>query len=439
VEEEWEPFEVIQEEGETTLRLCGIKEERKTIEETDVPKILRAIKRGWNVDIDFAVVEGDINIAGLGLDRDEQGRSIIASEILIMHSIINGTVDFNEASFRQVAGFSNVSFEQWVDFIGASFESAAVFNEASFEQRVEFSNASFEKEAYFGNTSFEKEAYFDNASFEQKAEFSEASFEQRAEFSEASFEQRAEFLGVKMTYPAYFIGVHLRENTVLRGLWNYILAPLFWPIVLLIAIVKAKRNPEREQKLWEVIKEKSRKLMHERVKATVTDVSSINTNTIIDTSTNPRLKRYIDDEQWIYSWRSNPKGRWWREAVFRLWELTSHCGRSIGLWAFWSFLLVSLFTLSYTPAPNWMGNSWCNFWQEHGAEFEQTAPSLQGQPVGFWSCFYFSIVSFTTLGFGDIVAINPIARFLVGAEVVLGYVMLGGLISIFANKFARRS
>ncbi len=57
----------------------------------------------------------------------------------------------------------------------------------------------------------------------------------------------------------------------------------------------------------------------------------------------------------------------------------------------------------------------------------------------FRTSFYFSIVNFTALGFGDIVAANSEARFLVGLEVVFSYIMLGGLISIFANKFARRS
>ena len=174
-------------------------------------------------------------------------------------------------------------------------------------------------------------------------------------------------------------------------------------------------------------------------KATFANVLRIDTNTVMNASSNPRLKRYIDDEQWVESWRRNPKGRWWREPVFRLWELTSHCGRSIGLWAFWSFFLALLFTIIYTPAPDWMGEKWCNFWHEHGAEFEQMTEAYKGSPVTFWSCLYFSIISFTTLGFGDIATANWQARFLVTLEVILGYVMLGGLISIFANKFARRS
>jgi len=43
------------------------------------------------------------------------------------------------------------------------------------------------------------------------------------------------------------------------------------------------------------------------------------------------------------------------------------------------------------------------------------------------------------LGFGDVLPITQFAAFLVMLEVILGYFMLGGLISIFATKLARRS
>ena len=62
----------------------------------------------------------------------------------------------------------------------------------------------------------------------------------------------------------------------------------------------------------------------------------------------------------------------------------------------------------------------------------------KSQP-GIREYLYYSVVTFTTLGFGDIVAVTNWARLAVGVEVVLGYVMLGGLISILANKLARRS
>ena len=48
-------------------------------------------------------------------------------------------------------------------------------------------------------------------------------------------------------------------------------------------------------------------------------------------------------------------------------------------------------------------------------------------------------VRWFSLGFGDIVPLTKLARLAVGIEVVLGYIMLGGLIAIFATKLARRS
>ena len=77
--------------------------------------------------------------------------------------------------------------------------------------------------------------------------------------------------------------------------------------------------------------------------------------------------------------------------------------------------------------------------QDWTPRFHQTTGAYGGEPLTFWNCFYFSIVTFTTLGFGDIVADNAAARFLVTLEVIFGYLMLGGLISIFSNKLASRS
>lgn len=57
----------------------------------------------------------------------------------------------------------------------------------------------------------------------------------------------------------------------------------------------------------------------------------------------------------------------------------------------------------------------------------------------FFSPYYFSIVTFTTLGFGDVLPLNWIGEIVVTIEVILGYIMLGGLISILSDKLSRRS
>ena len=53
--------------------------------------------------------------------------------------------------------------------------------------------------------------------------------------------------------------------------------------------------------------------------------------------------------------------------------------------------------------------------------------------------FYYSIVTFTTLGFGDVTPLTKTGQVLVTIEVVFGYLTLGLLISILANRVARRS
>ncbi|MCH7870453.1 MAG: pentapeptide repeat-containing protein [Planctomycetes bacterium] len=56
-----------------------------------------------------------------------------------------------------------------------------------------------------------------------------------------------------------------------------------------------------------------------------------------------------------------------------------------------------------------------------------------------WTPYYYSLVTFTTLGFGDVTPATLAGELWVGAEVIAGYLMLGLLVSILANKVARRA
>ena len=60
-------------------------------------------------------------------------------------------------------------------------------------------------------------------------------------------------------------------------------------------------------------------------------------------------------------------------------------------------------------------------------------------PFDWITMLYYSVVTFTTLGFGDITPKTHIGALLVMVEVVIGYIMLGGLIYILATKLARRA
>jgi hypothetical protein len=53
-----------------------------------------------------------------------------------------------------------------------------------------------------------------------------------------------------------------------------------------------------------------------------------------------------------------------------------------------------------------------------------------------FSPFYFSLVTFTTLGFGDVTPNGGIGEIIVSLQVIFGYLTLGLLISILTNKVA---
>ena len=52
----------------------------------------------------------------------------------------------------------------------------------------------------------------------------------------------------------------------------------------------------------------------------------------------------------------------------------------------------------------------------------------------FFDSFYFSVITFTTLGYGDILPLNNIAKAVVISEVLIGFVMLGLLVGIISRK-----
>ena len=59
-------------------------------------------------------------------------------------------------------------------------------------------------------------------------------------------------------------------------------------------------------------------------------------------------------------------------------------------------------------------------------------------PFSLITMVYSSMVTFTTLGLGDVAPKTNFAAMLITTEVIIGYIMLGGLISICSNKLARR-
>ena len=122
---------------------------------------------------------------------------------------------------------------------------------------------------------------------------------------------------------------------------------------------------------------------------------------------------HIADENFIDEFRRQSARH---ELLYKLWWLTSDCGRSSLRWGACSTAIALLFAACYTFV---------------GVDF--------GPHESWVSPLYFSVITFSTLGYGDVLPVTPVAQLVVIAEVMLGYTMLGGLLSLISGKLNRRT
>ena len=125
------------------------------------------------------------------------------------------------------------------------------------------------------------------------------------------------------------------------------------------------------------------------------------------------LRRHVLDENFIAEFRGQSRTHEW---LYRLWWVTSDCGRSIGRWTAWTVLIAVVYAGIYTVVDI-----------DYGAHETWLSP------------IYYSVVTFSTLGYGDVLPSSAAAQATAMSEVILGYVGLGGLLSILADKMARRA
>lgn len=130
-----------------------------------------------------------------------------------------------------------------------------------------------------------------------------------------------------------------------------------------------------------------------------------------------RFRRHAEDQDFIEEFKEA------HPFYYTLWLGLTDCGRSMGRVVIWSAGLAFVFAILYYI----LGEDAFNI---------DPDDSLGWTP---FTLIYYSVVTITTLGFGGITPRTPAAAALVMLESVMGYLMLGILISILATKVARRS
>jgi hypothetical protein len=132
---------------------------------------------------------------------------------------------------------------------------------------------------------------------------------------------------------------------------------------------------------------------------------------------NALFKRAAADQDYLDSLEDAWSGTW-RIALFWAWRLLDY-GRSLSRIAVLGFGIAALYGFVFDRWPGLL-------------DYSNSANT-------WFTPFYFSVVTFTTLGFGDVKPKNIGGELLVSSEVIIGYITLGLLLAVLAEKLARRS
>ncbi len=346
--------------------------------------------------------------------------AIVFSSESSEHSVLDKEIVCIGCTFENSVKFERTDFQKEVFFGNCVFQDAVYFRNNVFQNSCDFGESKFEGSALFRGTTFYGKACFRKSSFQQVADFNEAQFQENGVFRNAIFRDAAHFSSAFFSKELDCMQTRFFETTVFNH--SQFLGKIDFTSARFAVTVSFRDVSYVPDTVWQWLRNR---FTGQSEQPTEFYLDSEDINGVL----NPFFKRYVADQQFVRAFKE--RHPFW--AI--IWRWSSDYGRSLALWALWSLLIALSFSSVYTAAPTWFPE-WL---REVMPQFHQATGDQVDEPLTFWKSFYFSIVTFTTLGFGDVVADNTSARILVTLEVMLGYIMLGGLISIFANKLASRS
>ena len=142
------------------------------------------------------VDEGDHDFEGYVLpDTDLSGK--------VMHS----DVSFRDATFEGDTSFQGANFTEHAFFQEAEFKGRVDMGSARFSNDVSFEGAAFGGDASFEGTRFDKGSHWVGAVFRGGASFEEAAFGDEARFEEVSFGPRADYGHARFLGDVHFDGM----------------------------------------------------------------------------------------------------------------------------------------------------------------------------------------------------------------------------------------
>ncbi len=327
--------------------------------------------------------------------------------------------NFRKAEFHKDAIFDGIVFKGYTSFWKTKF-----LGEASFERAL------FKGQVIFKKADFQELASFLRVQFQETANFKEAKFHGEATFSAAEFWKYATFLGAEVEKGLDFNAVEFHKRASISP--KFIKGEVLFIAAVLENISLVSLNLDKNASIdFTDARLRSTGIKREEVKDHITQERKDNFLEAKDIylllkNNFHSLGRY-DDESWAFKKEKDME----RKSYFHARSL-----RWLGS-MFWNLLY------GYGERP-FRIFGWCGFlllfssfvyWLSRGV-FHVTGTDLV--PVGdYWNNLYFSVVTFTTLGYGDFRPIGTV-RILASVEALLGIFLIALFIFAFARKTGGR-
>jgi hypothetical protein len=357
-----------------------------------------------------------------------------------------------------------VTFEKFAYFVDATFESYAGFKEATFKSYAGFKEATFKGVADFMGVTFEEPANFFLATFENDADFrlkfcdknvfligikvfsgSKLFIKLNNEGGTISFERAylensyLEF-GLVEGILIDFTDVILKNIKIKKGqIENHILQEKreeFSKAKEIYLILKNNFHNigQYEDESWAFTKERDMERMSKSFYALLNKYKkySLFKKILMQSSV---LKRVIIKIKIFEKWLSSKRAvKWFNLSVS---DFIYQYGENPWRVIRFAFIIIFLFAiiLNLTGIVNSDSTNLIIEFIKESQGDEYTLRYFGPILVSFLNCLYFSVVTFTTLGYGDFQPAVGLSRFFVSLESIIGAITM----ALFVYTFARRT
>jgi uncharacterized protein YjbI with pentapeptide repeats len=353
---------------------------------------------------------------------------------------INFEEDLNVTTFKKTR-FARAIFKGNVSFMGAAFEGSTSFWGVTFEAYASFNQTTFKGDVSFRRATFEEDAHFSIKNIKGYLNFNNAEFIHGKTLT--LFVKDKIIISFNKTYlENVFLGLYLGEE----------------PLIDFSDVLLRNTNIEKDQIENHILQEHEENYYQARK---IYLLLKNNFHTI----------GQYDDESWAYKKEKDmdrlshsypfymkelkrkdkkeklPFLKWIKKGNFKKWITSAFSNMIYGYGERpWNVVktalaIIIIFALSFSLIgignPEIIELKGTAIYQNSGniVDLESKGFLKNNEIRNFPDCLYFSLITFTTLGYGDFRPLEGWGRIFAGSEAFLGAIMM----ALFVYTFARRT